>query len=144
MPTALNPILVAEDFEPDAVLVELAFKKAGVLNPFYFVTDGEQTIRYLGGEGIFADRGLFPKPGVIILDLKMPGINGFQVLQWSRVQPEYRETLIIVLSGHNENRDLTKAYQVGANTFLPKPIEQAEVLNVVRAFPGPWVLAHKA
>jgi two-component system response regulator len=141
VPAATSPILVAEDEEPDAERLEQAFRKAGVINPFVHVTDGSEAIRYLEGAGPYADRRKCPVPIALILDLKMPGINGFEVLQWCRAQPQFRELLVVVLSGHHELRELTKAYQLGANTFLPKPASDADIQHLVWAFPNAWSLS---
>ena len=80
-------ILLVEDRDDDVVLIRKAFEKAGLTNPFHVAHDGEEAIAYLSGEGKFSNRVEFPLPWLILLDLKMPKVNGFEVLQWIRSQP---------------------------------------------------------
>ena len=83
----MRPILLAEDSEDDATVLRSTLRKAGLAAPVVVVPDGSQAIAYLKGEGIYADRDLFPLPGLLLLDLKMPGKNGFEVLEWCETQP---------------------------------------------------------
>ncbi len=138
---AAKPILIAEDFEPDAKALELTLKKAGVANPLIFVSDGDQAIYYLMGKGIYADREKYPFPGVFLLDLKMPRVDGYEVLRWCRSQPQLSDLVICVLSGYHELQDVARAYQLGASTFLVKPLAVADIQNVVEGHPGPWELS---
>ncbi len=127
-------ILIAEDYESDAKLIERALKRAGVLNPILVVTDGDEAIAYLKGDGAYSDRTKFPLPGVLLLDLKMPRVTGFEVLEWWKKEPQLKELVIIVLSGLRELQEVTRAYQLGARTFLVKPPTEDEVKNLVKAF----------
>jgi CheY-like chemotaxis protein len=136
-----KPILIAEDFEPDARLLEAILKRAGVVNPLFFVSNGNQAVAYLHGDGIYGDRKAFPFPGVLMLDLKMPEVGGFEVLEWCRSQPQLDPLLIVILSGYNELREVNRAYHLGAKTFLAKPPSEAEILEMIRAHPGPWNIA---
>lgn len=137
----VKPILIAEDFEPDAKLVELALKHAGVTNPLFFVPDGHQAVCYLKGEGIYRDRKAFPLPGVLMLDLKMPVAGGFEVLEWCHTQPYLEDLMIVVLSGYHELREVNRAYQLGAKTFLAKPMSEGDILEMIRTYPGPWQIS---
>src|SRR5262245_39506711 len=89
-------ILLAEDDDNDVVLLERAFQKANRHDSLRIVRDGDQAINYLSGRGEYADRERFPIPFVILLDLKMPGTNGFEVLEWVRSDPELKRLLIVV------------------------------------------------
>jgi len=141
MATSPGSILIVEDYEMDAKSHELALRKAGVVNPIAFVSDGESAIRYLLGEGKYADRAAFPPPGVVLLDLKLPAISGFEFLRWCRAQPQLRHLLIVILSGYSELSDVNHAYRLGANTFLAKPLAQAELLGLFKHYPEPWILS---
>src|SRR2546429_5508391 len=114
-------ILIAEDQGADISIILRAFTKARVLNPVQVVRDGEEVIAYLNGEGKFANRAEYPLPELLLLDLKMPRIDGFEVLRWLRQQPGLATLRVVVLTSSKEMRDLNLAYQLGANSFLVKP-----------------------
>ena len=137
-------ILLAEDDENDILLVRRAFNQANILNPLQVVRDGQQAIAYLGGEGIYADRTQFPVPTLLLLDLKMPRKNGFDVLEWIRSQPELRCLRVIVLTTSESIRDVNRAYQLGANSFLVKPADFDQFLAVIRALQGYWLWVSEA
>jgi CheY-like chemotaxis protein len=131
-------ILIADDFEDDAELLRRTLERAGVKNPVFMVKDGEEAIAFLNGNGQYADRDKFPLPGVVLLDLKMPKANGFQVLDWMRFQPQHSDVLKIVLSGHHELKEVNEAYRLGARSFFLKPCNVQDVQNLMRAFPSHW------
>src|SRR5689334_12002269 len=108
-------ILVVEDDPNDVLLIQRAFRKAGLKNELRIVGDGEEAIAYLKGEGEFCKRDRFPLPFMILLDLKMPGTDGFEVLQWIRRTPNVRRCLVVVLTSSNRQGDVDKAYELGAN-----------------------------
>jgi CheY-like chemotaxis protein len=131
-------ILIAEDVEEDAVMVMDSLKKAGVKNPVLTVQDGDEVVAYLKGEGRFAERNKFPFPSVLLLDLKMPRMGGFQVMEWLRTQEIFKNLLIIVLTGCHELREVQKAYSLGAHSFLIKPCNPDDIKNLVRWFAAHW------
>ncbi len=134
----MKPILLAEDSEDDAFVVRSTLKKAGVLNPVLVVDDGAKAVAYLRGDGFFADRDLFPLPDVLLLDLKLPKLSGFGVLEWWRTQPHLSYILVIVLSGYHDLESVKRAYALGARSFLMKPCSVEDVLNLRQAFAGSW------
>jgi len=134
----IRPILLAEDSEDDAILIQATLRKAEVLNPVLAVSNGAQAIAYLKGEKFYADRNLFPLPGVILLDLKMPHKNGFEVLEWWKNQPQLSEILIVVLSGYYDLESIRYAYSLGARSFLIKPCKVEDIINLRQAFSGAW------
>jgi len=136
-------ILIAEDSEDDIALIRLAFKKSNLLNPVQWVRDGEEAIAYLKGEGIFANRVEYPLPALLLLDLKMPKKNGFDVLQWARQQPGLNALRIVVLTTSQEIRDVNNAYQLGANSFLVKPTDLNDFVTMTRALAGYWLWMSK-
>src|SRR6516225_8524692 len=100
--------LLVEDDSGDALLIRRAFVQAKVLNPVQVVSSGEEAIAYLSGTGRYANRAEFPLPELVLLDLKMPGIDGFEVLRWIRAQPGIRGMRVVVLSGSDEMRDVNR------------------------------------
>ncbi|HXC98850.1 MAG TPA: response regulator [Verrucomicrobiae bacterium] len=134
----IRPILLAEDSEDDAILIQATLRKAEVLNPVLAVSDGVQAIAYLKGHGFYADRVSFPLPAVVLLDLKMPHKNGFQVLEWWKTQPQLKDILIVVLSGYYDLESIRYAYSLGARSFLIKPCKVEDIMNLRQAFAGSW------
>jgi CheY-like chemotaxis protein len=116
-------ILLAEDREDDVIMLRRSFQKAGINNPMQVVRDGEEAISYLEGTGSFSDRVEFPLPELILLDLKMPKVDGFDVLRWIRSQRSFSGIRVVVLSSSESIRDVNLAYSLGANSFLVKPTD---------------------
>lgn len=143
MNTPLKPdcdvILVAEDDDNHVFLMQRAFKQASLINPLQFVSDGEQAIAYLKGEGQYANRDEFPLPSLLLLDLKMPNKNGFEVLEWLRTQPTLRALRVIVLTTSGSTEDINRAYQLGANSFLTKPLDFRDFVQLSASIKGYWV-----
>jgi CheY-like chemotaxis protein len=133
-----NLILLAEDSEEDELLFMNALQNSGIRNPVIVVTDGRQVIAYLNGELQYADRSRFPLPRILMLDLAMPKLDGWQVLQWVRARPEFADLLVVVLTNSLRADDLQRAYRMGANSFLGKPCTSAELLNLQQAYPAHW------
>ena len=131
-------ILLAEDDPNDVLLIQRAFQKAGLQNSLRVVSDGEEAIRYLGGGGDYSDRTRFPLPFLLLLDLKMPGTNGFEVLQWVRAERDLKRLLVIVLTSSNLQSDVDRAYELGANSYLVKPVEFKEMVNMIQRFEVYW------
>jgi CheY-like chemotaxis protein len=137
-------ILLADDDENDVFFLERAFKQAQIINPVQRAKDGENAIEYLGGEGIYADRAKYPLPCIMLLDLKMPKKNGFEVIEWVRAQPGLKRLPIVVLTSSREDPDVNRAYELGANTYLVKPVKFEGLVEMMRALNLYWlVLAEK-
>src|SRR6476619_4385714 len=115
-------ILLVEDRGEDILLIQKAFHRAGVVNPRLAVRDGEQAIAYLSGTGPYSNRAEYPLPWLILLDLKMPRVDGFEVLKWIRSQPELRRLIVVVLTSSEQLKDVNRAYELGANSFMVKPM----------------------
>ena len=137
-PNMAKQILIADDDATDAELLLRVLQKAGLTNPVATVTDGEETLAYLKGEGQFADREKFPLPSVLFLDLKMPRLNGLEVLECLTSQSLLADLLIIVLSGHGNPGDVSRAYQLGAHTFVVKPMHAEELGRLTKTFYKYW------
>ena len=124
-------ILLVEDDLDDQFFMQVALEKAGIRNALHIVNDGRAAIAYLAGEGPYADREQFPLPTVLFLDLKMPYVNGFEVLDWMRGRGhEFATIVIVVLTSSPEERDHTRAYQLGARTYLIKPPTREMLLDI--------------
>jgi CheY-like chemotaxis protein len=134
----VKQILVADDDAGDAEEILLVLQNAGLTNPVAIVADGEEAVDYLKGEGQFADREKFPLPSILFLDLRMPRRTGLEVLEWLTLQPQLTNMLIVVLSGYDNPADVSRAYQLGAHTFLTKPIKPEDVDRLRKAFYRFW------
>jgi len=131
-------VLLVEDNETDAFLMQRAFKSHGLMRPPHVVEDGAKAIEYLKGEGIYGDRVAHPFPGLIILDLKMTGTDGFVVLQWLRDHPDFRVVPTVVWSSSSDQRDVKHAYCLGANGYLCKPTDFAEFKRMLGRLLAFW------
>jgi len=132
-------ILVAEDELDDVLFLRRAFAKAGVITPVYFAKDGQEVLDYLQGHSPFENPVEFPLPDLLLLDLKLPHISGFQVLQWLRQQPCLKRLLVVVLSSSGRPEDMARAYSLGANAYLTKPHEPKELVHIVERLQNYWL-----
>ena len=132
-------ILIAEDNDDHVLLLRRALQKGALLNPVFVVKDGEEAISYLKGEGKYADRYEYPLPSLLLLDLKMPRKNGFEVLEWIRQQPGLKRLRVVVLTTSDAPRDVDRAYELGANAFMIKPLERKDFVELTNAIKGYWL-----
>ena len=140
----LKTILLVEDMDADARLLRRAFEKAAVHSTLVAVPNGDEAIAYLLGEGAYQDRTLYPRPGLMILDIKLPRRDGFEVLDWMRRQrPAFRRLHIIVLATSCAPHDVDRAYELGANSYLCKPQQPREWLHLAEAFNDYWIQANQ-
>ena len=138
------PILLAEDEQNDVFLIKRAFQKAQLLNPVRVVSDGQEAISYLRGDGQYADRERFPLPTLVLLDLKMPRMGGFDVIAWVRQQPGLKRLPLVVLTSSKDRPDINRAYELGANTYLVKPVEFDGLVEMMKNLSLYWfVMAEK-
>jgi len=136
-----KPILIAEDNADDVLMMEIALRKAGIANPTRAVRDGEETMAYFAGQGAYANRNQFPLPGALFLDLRLPRRNGLEVLQWLRNRAEFKDLLIVILTGQRETRYVRQAYQLGANSFIIKPCYASHLCTLILCFGKYWALS---
>src|SRR5687767_1760389 len=111
MSEKVRPILAAEDEESDRMILDLAFQRAKLQHPLVIVRDGQEAVDYLSGKGRYAGQSAHPMPALLVLDLKMPRMNGFDVLAWLAEQPEFKQMPAVVLSSSGDELDMTKARQ---------------------------------
>jgi CheY-like chemotaxis protein len=136
-------ILIIEDEPNDVLLLKLALARSGIKNPVQTVADGGEAIGYLHGTGKYADRSIFPFPSIIFTDLKMPRMGGFEVLQWLRAHPECFVIPMIVLTASRLDADIRRAYEMGANAYLVKPTDIADLQEMVRTAYEFWAWCEK-
>ena len=132
-------ILLAEDREDDILLIRRSFTKAFITNPLLVVRDGEEVVSYLEGEGKYSNRDEFPLPDLLLLDLKMPVKDGFEVIKWLRKHPTLKTLPVVVLTSSQDIRDVNTAYQLGANSFLVKPMDFEDYTSLSRTVAGFWL-----
>jgi CheY-like chemotaxis protein len=133
-------ILLAEDNADHALIFRHALTAAGFSNHVHVVADGEQAILYLRGEGMYSDRKIFPLPLLLLLDLKMPRMDGFGVLDWLRKQEApLRDLPVLVLTTSNYGPDIARAYKAGANSFLVKPTDRADCVTQMKGLGDFWL-----
>ena len=133
------PILLAEDSDDDVFLMERAYKKAKLTNPLKIVSDGEQALAYLKGEGVYADRSRYPFPGLMLLDIKMPRMNGLEVLSAIRQDPQLRRLVVIVLTASNLEQDVNLAFDLQANSYLVKPSDTDGMVDTLDKVKDYWL-----
>ena|SRR6267378_3473536 len=132
-------VLIAEDDPTDVFLLQRAFAAAGIPATLHFVRDGQEAIDYLEGGATYADREAHPLPDLLLLDLKMPKLNGFDVLAWLRQQPGLKRLLVTVLTSSDQPTDINRAYDLGANSYLLKPHSSQELSELVKRVQKYWL-----
>lgn len=128
--------MLVEDDENDVFIFERALEAAGVANPLQIAWNGTEAINYLSGADKYADRARFPLPFIVFLDLKLPYIDGFDVLRWIREQPELEEVVVVALAP--DDLDQATAYKLGARSYLVKPPEGPQILQLFRSLESYW------
>jgi CheY-like chemotaxis protein len=137
------PILIAEDDENDAIILERALRKVGFSNPFHFCRDGTDVLRYLCAEEPYQNREAFPFPRMLITDLKMPKMGGIEVLKWLYQHPECHLIPKIVLTASRQQADIQEAYKCGVNSYLVKPGGYESLTLMLKTFFEYWEMCEK-
>ena len=132
------PVLIVEDSADDAQWLTRQLSDAGVCNPCDVVTSGSDALAYVEGRGRYALREKYPMPRVILLDLKMPEMDGFELLSRLQRLPEREDMLIVAVSALDDLESIRRAYQLGADSFLSKPCERVDVESLIQGFPKFW------
>ena len=131
-------ILLIEDSESDILLLQEAFKKAGLGNPLNVVHDGVEAMSYLLGRGVYSERHKHPDPNLLLVDINMPRLNGLELVTWLRTQPDFAHLMVVVLSNTATPEQVQYAYQMGAKSFMVKPADRKEFQNLVSCFYLYW------
>jgi len=134
------PILLVEDDASQAMLVERVLRKARLANPLIALTNGDDAIAYLDGRDPYADREKFPPPILVLLDVHVPGRSGLEILTWLRGQPSFDHVPAVMLSGSAESQDIDRAFDLGAESYLVKPVAFDALMDTVGTLGLPWMI----
>jgi CheY-like chemotaxis protein len=136
-----HTILIVEDNATDVMLIRRAFTRLKIGNPVQVVGDGDRAVEYLSGDNAYADRKQFPLPALVLLDLKLPRRSGLEVLEWLRRQDGLRRLPVVMLTSSRQSHDVNRAYDLGANSYLVKPVEfegLEEMLGTINTYWIDW------
>lgn len=136
-------ILLVEDNATDAELTIRALKKNNMANRLHWVKDGAQALDFIYGRGEYADKSPDHILKVILLDLRLPKVDGLEVLRTLKSDPEKKTIPVVVLTSSKEDRDIVESYQLGVNSYISKPVEFQEFLRVVSEMGFYWILLNK-
>ncbi len=136
-------ILLVEDNPDDVELTLRAFKKNNIANCMVIARDGVEALDYLFGTGAYADRDTNDTPRIILLDLKMPKLDGLQVLERLRADERTRLTPVVILTSSKEEHDLVSGYKTGANSYVRKPVDFNQFVEAVRHIGLYWLLINE-
>lgn len=133
------PVLIVEDSPEDFEAICRAFGRAGVSNPILRCQDGDELVDYLERRGRFAEPGSAPAPGLVLLDLNLPGTDGREALAAIKSDDRFRKIPVVVLTTSSDERDVESCYRAGANSYLQKPVEMDRYMRMVRAIAEYWL-----
>lgn len=132
-------ILLVEDNRMDIELTLDAFREARLVNTIHIAKNGQEALDYLFGRESFSDRSSYPFPNLVLLDLKLPGIDGFEVLRQIKKTPLMKRLPVVILTSSKEEGDRALSYDIGANSYLVKPVSFDGFLGVIRQLTGYWL-----
>ena len=136
-------ILLVEDSPDDQELIRMAFDDVHIANEFVALSDGAQALDYLFGRGPYAGRDVSDTPLFILLDLKLPKVNGLEVLQQLRADPRTAMTPVVMLTSSDEEKDIVASYQSGVNSYVRKPVDFNEFTEAVKNLKFYWVILNQ-
>ena len=131
-------ILMADDDEDDRLLTEEAFMESHLANDLHFVKDGEELMQYLLRQGEYADPKTSPRPGIILLDLNMPKKDGREALEEIKANPDLCRIPVIILTTSKAEEDIIRSYDLGANSFIAKPVTFRRLVEVLQTVGNYW------
>jgi len=132
-------ILIVEDNDDDFFATMRAFKKADLANPVRRCTNGDQALDYLFRRGEFSDNGKAPRPGIVLLDLNLPGTDGRQVLRVVKADPDLKKIPVIILTTSRARQDIEKCYADGANSYIQKPVNLEGFVQAIARLKEYWL-----
>ncbi len=135
-------IMLVEDDANDILLTQRAFEKGGLANPLVVMNRAEEAWAHLMGEGPYADRGEHPFPALALLDIKMPGMNGLELLEKIRAAPVLKRLPVIMLTSSSEEIDVTRACDSGVNSYLVKPVRFEEFVRILQQVEVYWLVVN--
>ena len=133
-------VLMAEDDEHDIVAIKRAWKKHHIANPLYIVNDGEECLYFLHRRGKYSEPGTAPRPGIVMLDIKMPKMDGLAVLKQIREDDELRHLPVIILTTSKAEEDRIRGYDLGVNAYIVKPVGFDSFSEAVKTISLFWQL----
>jgi CheY-like chemotaxis protein len=133
-----QPILLVEDSPEDYETTERAFRRAGLKNPIFRCADGDEALDFLHRRGRFTDPAKAPRPGVILLDLNLPGTDGREVLSEIKADPHLKQIPVIVLTTSRDDRDIEVCYRCGANSYIQKPVDIDGFMKAIERLNDYW------
>jgi CheY-like chemotaxis protein len=131
-------ILMADDDDEDRMMTKKAWDNSRLANDLRFVEDGEELMEYLGRRGEYADPASSPRPGLILLDLNMPKMDGREALREIKSTPELRRIPIVVLTTSKAEEDIFRSYDLGANSFISKPVTFDRLVAIIQQIGTYW------
>jgi CheY-like chemotaxis protein len=137
-PTQPIVILVADDDADDCMLLREAFDESRLANELHFVGNGEELMDYLHHRGGYADAGAAPRPGLVLLDLNMPGKDGREALEEIKAEPCLRQIPIVVLTTSRAEEDIYRSYDLGVNSYITKPVTFESLVETVQMLGKYW------
>ena len=136
-------ILFAEDSVDDAALTMRALRKGGLSNTIFHVKDGAEALDFTFCKGIYSSRNINEKPKVILLDLKMPKVSGMEVLEKLKADPAFRTIPIVILTSSKEDPDIKRCYELGANSYIVKPVESENFFQTIKDLSLYWMISNQ-
>jgi len=133
-------VLMAEDNKHDRLAAERAWEELNITNPLVIVNDGEQILDYLHRRGKYSEPGAAPRPGIVLLDIKMPRVDGIEVLKHIRASDEFHQLPVIMLTSSKMEEDRLRSYALGATAYIVKPIEYENFIGAIKAINVFWTL----
>jgi CheY-like chemotaxis protein len=135
----VSPVLLVDDNPDDVLLMRRAFRATSITAPLVVVNGGEAAITYLSGAEPYSDRTAHPLPLLMLLDLKMPRVSGFDVLRWLRAQAALKRLPVVVMTSSSQEEDVNKAYDLGVNSYIVKPSGLKEIAEVAAQIDAYWL-----
>ena len=144
MPERQIEILLVEDNNEDAELTLHALRKENLANSIHVARDGEEALEFLFCNGVLADRSSVPPPKLVLLDLKLPKVDGMEVLRRIKADPRTKTIPVVILTSSKEERDLVSGYGLGANSYIQKPVDFEQFRETVKTVGLYWLLINQA